>query len=386
MRRLNYFASLLFVAGAAACGPNHNASLCDGPNPPAECAQECDPAGANTCPAGFHCNLNNSTCDAECTPGGTECGDNAHCSADGACIADNGSNTPVDANCPAVHFTATPVTPSIELVIDRSGSMDGTDISPTRYKAIQKGLVDATTGIVVTEQAHVIFGAAMFAGDQEPCLSLNGFTAPRAINNAQAITDLLANNPPNGGNTPTAPAIDQVVADFAANPPPADSPPIILLATDGEPNSCDGNGGSGPSIQSTQAAYAAGIRLFILGLANLNTGYLQQMANAGAGVTAGMPDAPFFTADDPASLQTALHDIIVGALSCDLALTGTGTIDPNSAMNGVVTLDGMTLVFGTDWTIVNGNTLELLGAACDAFKASDNPQVDATFSCGDIIQ
>ena len=89
----------------------------------------------------------------------------------------------------------------------------------------------------------------MFAGDQTPCLNLTGFTAPRALNNASAITTLLnaQSSQPNGGNTPTDKAITAAVADFAANPPPSGTPPIILLATDGEPNSCnDGNTNDGP--------------------------------------------------------------------------------------------------------------------------------------------
>jgi hypothetical protein len=290
----------------------------------------------------------------------------------------------VDANCPNVDFTATPVIPSIDLVIDRSGSMDGQDISPTRYGAIQNGLVGAS-GVVTTEQSKVIFGAIMFAGDQTPCLNLNGFTAPRALNNASAITTLLNNNPPNNGNTPTDKAITAAVADFAATPPPAGSPPIILLATDGEPNSCnDGNTNDAPSLAAAQASYAAGVRLFILGLASLNTSYLQQMANAGVGAPAGT-NAPFFTADNAAQLDMALQTIINGVLSCDLTLSG--QVDPSTAMNGHVTLNGTTLTYGTDWTVLaDGKTLELTGNACTTLENSSSPTVTASFPCGSVIE
>jgi hypothetical protein len=377
--------SLAFVLFATACGPAHNASLCDQNPPPPQCSIACDPTpgSQNACPSGFFCNTS-GTCDAQCTPGGNECGDNAMCTADGQCVPTNGSNPPgPDADCPAVNFTATTVTPSIELIIDRSGSMDTNDISPTRYKAIQAGI----NSVVSANQGKVIFGAAMFSGDQTPCLNLSGFTVPRALNNATAISSLLAapSSQPSG-NTPTADAIVQITADFAANPPPAGSPPIILLATDGEPNSCsDNTPNTGPSIAATKAAYSAGVRLFILGLAGLNTQFLQQMANAGQGVQNGQPDAPFFTANDPTSLDQALNSIIGGVLSCDLALSG--QVDPATACTGgTVTLNGMTLTCGTDWKILpDGMTLELEGAACDTFKNSQGPTVTATFSCGSVI-
>jgi hypothetical protein len=306
------------------------------------------------------------------------------CTADGSCVPTNGSqmNGP-DANCPAVNFTATSITPSIELVVDRSGSMNMTDINPTRYQAIETGI----NTVVGAEQSKVYFGAAMFSGDQAPCLNLNGFTVPRALNNATAISTLLAaaNSQP-GGSTPTADAITKITADFAANPPPAGSPPIILLSTDGEPNACDGSADNGGAVAAAKAAYAAGIRSYILGLQlGGSQQFLQDFANAGAGVMAGQPNAPFFTANDPTQLQNALNTIIGGVLSCDLSLTG-GQVDPASASTGTVTLNGMMLMYGTDWTILpDGKTLELTGSACNTLKSSQNPTVTATFPCGAVI-
>src|SRR5260221_1072900 len=115
-----------------------------------------------------------------------------------------------------------------------------------------------------------------------------------------------------------------VTADFGANPPPAGSPPVILLASDGEPNSCGSNTtNAGPSIAAVKAAYTAGIRTFVIGLAGLNTQYLQNVANAGTGHVTGQPDAPYYTANDPASLVAGFNTIINGVLSCDLQLSGT---------------------------------------------------------------
>lgn len=386
-----FLASVVIVA--AACGSpanNNGTSVCDTQvPPPAECSQACDPGGANTCPAGFHC-TDDGSCDAVCTQGGNECGDGYHCTADGRCEQDSTTMEP-DANCPSAHFTPMKVTPSITLVLDRSGSMDSNFGGTSRYQAMIDGLFGAN-GAVTSTQSQVYFGEALYAADQTPCLNLSGFTVARALDNASAMQTLTVNHPPNNGNTPTAPAIDQVVADFAANPPPAGSPPVILLATDGEPNSCSSSTiKRGPSITAAQNAYTAGIRVFIVGLAGLNTQFLQDMANAGVGQPTNQAPgctgcAPYYVADDPASLATAFDSIINGVLSCDLTITG-GTVDPAAACDGTVTLNGNTLTCGTDWNVdQDGMTIHLLGQACDELKASPDPMVEAVFPCGSIIQ
>src|SRR5439155_23630067 len=146
-------------------------------------------------------------------------------------------------------------------------------------------------------------------------------------------------------------------------PPPAGSPPIILLATDGDPNSCSNGNDNGASVAATKAAYAAGIQTFIVGLAGLNTQFLQDIANAGTGKPTGQNPgcgncSAFYTASDPASLAAAFTSIIGGIVSCDLTLSG--MVDPNSANQGIVTVNGMVLMYGTDWTIdPNGMVIHL---------------------------
>lgn len=282
-----------------------------------------------------------------------------------------------DASCPAVHFVATQVTPSIHLLIDRSGSMDtnlpGTNT--TRYQAMHDALV-GTNGVVSQLQSKVYFGASLFSADQ-PCPRL--YSQARAMSNASSIKTLIESQGP-GGNTPTAPSIDAVVADFAANPPPMGSPPVIVLATDGLPNSCNSNTDTtAETVVAAGHAYAAGIRVFVLGIAGVNDSFLQQVAAAGVG----MPNAPYYTANSPAQLQQAFQQIIGGVVSCDLMISG--NIDPSQAAGGTVTLDGHPLMYGTDWTLVGGNTIELQGSACDTLKNTANPSVDASFPCGSVI-
>lgn len=393
MKRLATFV----VCTVVACGDQRARTPCEQVPTPAECKQACDPlpGAPNTCPAGFHCSPD-GLCTAQCTAGGNQCGDNYVCTPDGSCESkDNGSHDAgPDAPCPAVHFAPTRITPSVELVLDRSYSMRDTFGTKSRYEVMHEALTGAM-GAVTTAQANVYFGAALYAGDQTPCLKLAGYTVPRALNNATAIDTLIGTFTPDG-HTPTSKAVALVAADFSAHPPPAGSPPIILLATDGIPTDGDSTNpcsadvkDDGPSIAAVAAAYTAGIRTFIIGIAGLKTQFLQDIANVGAGKPSGQTPncsgcAPYYTADDPASLAAAFNSIINGVVTCELSITG--TVDPTAAVHGSVTLNGVLLTYGTDWTVdPNGKTIHLVGAACSTLKASPNPVVDAAFPCEAVL-
>jgi hypothetical protein len=385
----------------AACGDKKFESLCANQvPPPAACNTPCDPApGAPTeCPAGFHCSADGK-CDTFCTQGGNECGDGYSCTADGFCVSNgNGSgDPPIDSDCPAVHVSATPTTPSIQLLIDRSSSMienfagdDPPAAGPYKFPEIEASLV-GTQGVVTQLEASVYFGATLYTTDGSTCPSLQ--TTPRAKNNKNTIAALITANPPrpkspNPGFTPTPQAINAVVADFLANPPPQDSPPVIVLATDGLPNQCGNtNSSAAESVAAAANAYANGIRLYILAVALGGSGatqHVQAMANAGQGVQPGDPDAMPYSATNPAELAAAFQQIIGGVLSCDLRLSG--TVDAGSIQSGTVTLNGTPLTYQTDWTVVdNGTTLRLLDSACTMLKNATAPTVDATFPCGSVI-
>jgi hypothetical protein len=226
----------------------------------------------------------------------------------------------------------------------------------------------------------VYFGASLYTADN-PCPKIYN-TADRALNNLTQVKNLIESQSPNG-NTPTPAAIDSAVAQFAANPPPMGSPPIIVLATDGLPNNCNGNDTQAESVTAAANAYGAGIRTFILGIAGVNDSFLQAMANAGQGVQANQPNAKYYTANSPAELQMAFQQIIGGVVSCELTISG--EVDPEQAKGGTVTLNGMMLMYGTDWEVVDGMHIRLIGQACETLKSTPNPQVQASFPCGSII-
>jgi len=377
---------------AAACGGKSFDSLCTDHVPaPAACKTPCDPAGASMCPGGFHCAASGK-CDTLCTPTGNECGDGYLCTADGYCTSkDDGNNPPpIDANCPAVHFMATKTTPSIQLLIDRSGSMAHNFADkapapgdPVKYDTVHQALT-GTMGVITQLEQQVYFGASLFT-DDAPCPKL--YTVTRAKGNRNMIDTLIGSQKP-GGNTPTPPSIDAAVAEFMANPPPQGSPPIILLATDGLPNKC-GDPNTSTQTESVTAAanaYAKGIRLFVLSVGDTagTAAHFQALANAGQGIQPGQPNASYFPATTPAQLATAFQTIIGGVLSCDLTLSG--RVDAAQGQSGTVTLNGMNLTYGTDWTLdPDGIHIHLVGNACNMLKTSANPMVDAAFACGAVI-
>jgi hypothetical protein len=135
-------------------------------------------------------------------------------------------------------------------------------------------------------------------------------------------------------------------------------------------------------VAAAAAAYAAGIPVYVLAI-NVTSQHFQDLANAGQGHQTGQPDIPYYPVSSAAQLQDAFQTIINGVISCDLTLTS--SIDASQAGQGTVTVNGTDLVFGTDWTLVNGNTIHLEGAACTSLKGAANPTVNAQFPCGAVI-
>jgi hypothetical protein len=394
-----FFVGLILMA--AACGHRSFDSLCAAQVPaPAACNTPCDPAAASMCPDGFHCAASGK-CDTLCTLTGNECGDGYSCTPDGYCTAKGGGpeDPPPDMSCPAVHVKATPTTPTVELLLDQSGSMTSAYGNTTRWNAMRNALAvldqnNQPTGVVATLASKVAFGATLYTWDTGPCPQLTTTGQGRKLNNFMAIQQLLQNNNP-VNNTPSGASIDAVRLDFAAHPAAPGSPPIIVLATDGLPDTCqvpnpanqtEQNAANAVTVKAAQDAYAAGIKLFFLFVGNATQAgtHPQQMANAGVGLDPMTGNAPYYVATNPAELAAAFNTIIGGVLSCDLKLNG--QVSADEAPNGTVTVNGANLTYGTDWMLdADGATIHLLGNACTMLKNTAASTVDATFPCGSVI-
>lgn len=377
-------AAALFACGSADIG----AGPCDGEDASASCGGACVDDG--DCDMGFYCSVD-GMCTADCTaPDGDECPDGQVCTANGRCVdegevADAGADASA---CPSVSLDLDPIIPTVVFLIDQSGSMSDSFDNTDRWNAVRDALIAPNTGIVRTLQDTVRFGVSLYTetdGGDAPCPEVT--SEPFDLNNFSDIeTLMLANNPLS--DTPTGESIDVLVGEMMANPPPADSPPIIIVATDGEPDTCaqpNPQNGQPEAVAAAQNAFANGIELFILSVGDeVGADHLQDMANAGVGLPVDGPtNAPFFVANNEQQLTDALTGIITGVRSCEIDLAG--NIDTNRAGEGIVTFNGRTLVFGVDWDVVDGNTIVLLEPTCTEFLEAPEVDLDAEFPCGVVV-
>jgi hypothetical protein len=278
------------------------------------------------------------------------------------------------------------------LVLDRSGSMREAFGNTNKWNSVRTALTDATNGVVSQLETKAYFGSMIYDTANGDCPRL-GATS-RALNNAAAIRTSMTADPLERASTPTAKSIRAATASFAAVPPPAGSPPIMVVATDGAPVKCadevDPNDpnkdAKGFVIDATKAAYAAGIKVIPLSVATdgPTKTHLQEVANVGAGVQTGQPNAKLYEGNSPAELKAAFDAIIGGAVSCDLTVNASVTQEQAAA--AIIRLNGRTLTFGTEWELVGDRTIRILGAACTMLKSTANPAVDGTFPCGVVLE
>ncbi len=284
--------------------------------------------------------------------------------------------------CASAHVSVADVIPTVQLLVDRSGTMDRDFGSLSRWDAVRATLL-ADGGLVGQLQDRVRFGLSTYTADAgTPCPLLH--TVEPALGNLDAMDTLYGGLDPLD-ETPTAPAIDAMRVQLSALAVPG--PKAIVLATDGEPDTCavpDPDGlpeARAAAVAAAQAAHEAGIDLYVISVGSeIAASHLQAMANAGAGLPIdGAETAPYFRALDADDLVAAFAAIIDATRTCTVDLDA--AIDPAIAAAGSVTLDDAPLVFGVDWRLADEDTIEILGDACDVVLAGGDHVIDAEFTC-----
>ena len=386
------------------------------------CGTSC--VGDETCASGTYCS-ESGTCTADCTQSTFLC--STGCTAQGRCggtiIApqtvsqqgddgtqqgDDGTQRGDDGDPPFINPsfldpsgggpTATApeacievvqgfdrVTPTVLLLIDRSGSMNDDFGGDSRWNVVRDTLTDQNDGLVSQLQSEVRFGLSLYSsenpGDDSTVFDVcpNLVNVGVSISNFQQIDEVFDNSEPLV-HTPTGESLEAATEQLRADPDPA--PKVIVLATDGDPDNCqDGDDHSEfskrLSLNAVESAFGSGIRTFVIDVGgDADFDHLVDLAQAGQND----PDARPYEADDTQQLEAAFRNIIGGVRGCSFSLDG--EVPASQASRGSVTIGGTAVEFGSDdgWFMPDTRTVEIRGQACETLKAGQ-AVVNITFPC-----
>lgn len=310
--------------------------------------------------------------------------------------ASGGSTLESDAHVTCV--MTTPMTsnqpPDILILLDRSGSMKedltGLSCGDAGCGASSKWSIMTSTlaAFLPTVENTVDWGLKLFASDMNGCsVSTTAEVAPRPTN-AAAISQLLGTTTP-GSSTPTTTAL-MAAAGYLKTLTDT-NPKFILLATDGIPtcgtaacaagvntggmvNQCD----DANAIAMVKTVHDMGFPTFVLGIGTSSSpgdGTLSTMAVNGGYPRQGTPS--YYPIDKPQDLTDAFSLITGMVSSCFFTITPPLT---SGQQVGGVTADGEDLP-PTDYVIMGGNGVQLVGQACADFMSGAIKDIAAQVSC-----
>jgi hypothetical protein len=285
---------------------------------------------------------------------------------------DPGSGSEGGGECPDLNVVLTPKVPTIQLVVDQSGSMAEDFSGISRWDAVRNTLIDPADGVVTRMQSAIRFGLSRYSTSDTECPYVREM-APQ-LDAADEIDAELLDVP--GGDTPTGESLEIFLDTLLQDDWDGDK--FFVLATDGEPDTCEIPEPATPeetdlvrgrAVQAVEGAYAAGVRTFVVSVgADIAEDHLQDLANAGVGNDPGDPDAPFYVALDPQALLDAFDDIVSGLRECTLTLDE--PLQPEYAPSCDLTINDNLIPYNTPdgWRLDTETTIELQGASCQAIQ------------------
>ncbi len=289
-----------------------------------------------------------------------------------------------EAECTEEVFNeGTPVPPRILLVVDKSGSMgeDAVGYNGSKWD----GATTALSNVVTALDDEVEFGLMLYPdgnADNNVCREGAVEVGVDLARASSIVNELNSTNP--GGGTPTAATLGRAIGTLSALGDEGGARAVIL-ATDGGPN-CASNLNPGTcrcvnpdgcndslnclddvaSVAAASALNNQGFPTFVIGIPGSEnfTDVLSALANAGGSAASGA--TPYYQANDSAALSSAIEEVATRLGSCrfDLANAPQDASDVIVRVgNDLVPRDpGRTI----GWDLVDNDTVELFGAACDA--------------------
>jgi hypothetical protein len=334
--------------------------------------------------------------------------------------------------CQHKELNFVPKTPTVFVLVDRSGSM---------FEGANPPWVPLKTGalqVIQELQASVAFGWGAFTG-QAGVTCPDFQSVPPALNNYTAINAVYGPMGATGykSETPVGEALPLVQQALSQSPATGDQ--YILFVTDGEPDFCDDGDSNCPIddvVYHLQGLAAKGIQTILFGLQNgsVPPATLQAFANAGAAQPVAAPFAsngtpesvmqvyydcanwPGWKAEATAAGQTGmnllgtysatggtakyyqpdptdqdaltaqLRSVLSGIKSCTFDLSDF-TVDTTQLSEASVTVEGQVvpLDMTNGWRMDSSSELELVGDACTNWKLPTNTKIDFNFPCDILV-
>lgn len=414
---LTWIALTLWACSGDKAADPYGAACKEGP---AEggCGTPCE-GNSSACAAGLYC-ATDGFCHADCsTEREIECpSEGLVCATNGKCV-DFGNDD--DDICGNVKITGANVKPNAMLIVDQSGSMNATfEPGLNRWDAVRNLLIGESnsrpSGLMYSLQEQVQFGFATYSAvaannnstkdANTVCPMLNNPGGAGNNNNAQSILPFALNNYDTIeafydpavylDETPTGDAIT-LVTEQLGDLGSYEDPVIFILATDGEPDRCEvlnpnpTAGAQDEAINAVSAAFALGIKTFVIAIGNeVSSDHAQDVAAAGQGLDPDdVSDELFYRPSNAAALEEDIQAIIRGERPCTFDIDGE-IKDMDRVCEGSVRLFTETTPDGREltcddpngWRAVDADTIEIQGQACTDYRTSNSATVEGVFPCG----
>ena len=294
--------------------------------------------------------------------------------------------------------------PLIYFVLDRSGSMSDLEGGATRYEKVRLATLELVDSLGALVRVGLTLYPSVDAGVGSECLAGEEVYSPK-VNPGSSFEKALDVSP--HGGTPTAATLQGVRPHLQGQP----DPKVVILATDGGPN-CNSAISCGPescivniagqcpianccappegvvencldysaTLEAIDGLVAEGTKVYVVGIpgSELFGMVLNAMALHGGAPLTNAPQY-YYKVDDLDGLADVFKGIARELVTCSFDLT-----DPPTEQGLTnVYFDGEVVFLDPEngWTWVDGDTIELVGAACESLKDGQVKQVQIVSGC-----